>query len=376
MLFSREPKTRIGEFYDREKELEMFFKGIDAGEGLIVVYGVRRIGKTSFVYVGLSELNIPFIPLDLRKYSENPILLTPSAIAYVVDDVLKEYDLPGKLWKTGEKILEYIKSVEIPPFKLKPSRGRKKLLVNVLEKANKWAKRKETRIAIVLDEAQELRTVPAWRNILAWAVDTLENVSFIVTGSEVGVLNDFLKLSDPKSPLFGRARLEIKLERFSREQSIGFLLKGFEEANIRVSRGEIEEVADKLDGIVGWLSLYGYYRVTYGLSHVETLKRLEEEAEELLSSELEKLVKYSPRRYTAILWAISLGLNSWSTIKHFAEGIVGHIPDSKFNKLLQNLVKYGFIEKTENLKYKIADPLLSKAVKKLRRKHRVCIKEK
>lgn len=58
--------------------------------------------------------------------------------------------------------------------------------------------------------------------MLAWPSDTLENVTFVVTGSEVGVLEDFLKLSDADSPLHGRARLKIKLSRFSKEQSTDF----------------------------------------------------------------------------------------------------------------------------------------------------------
>jgi len=76
--------------------------------------------------------------------------------------------------------------------------------------------RQNTRVVIVLDEAQELRAYPQWRNLLAWSSDTLENVTFVVTGSEVGVLEDFLQLSDADSPLHGRARLKIKLSRFSK----------------------------------------------------------------------------------------------------------------------------------------------------------------
>ncbi len=121
--------------------------------------------------------------------------------------------------------------------------------------------------------------------------------------------------------------------------------------------------------MVGYL--YRYYRVTYGLTHIETLKRVEEDAAELLASELEKIVKYSPRRYIAILRAISLGLKSWSEIKHFTEGVTGYIPDNRFNSLLQNLVKYGFIEKTETGEYKPIETLLPKAIEKLRVKYRV-----
>jgi len=95
------------------------------------------------------------------------------------------------------------------------------------------------------------------------------------------------------------------------------------------------------------------------------------EAVKLLVSELEKLVRYSPGRYITILWAISLGLRFWSEIKHYAEGMVGYMPDNRFDALLQNLVKYGFVEKTEDGNYKPVDPLLPKAIELLRKKYRL-----
>lgn len=372
MLFSRGPKLRKKDFYNRERELRLFLNGIEAGEGLIVIYGVRRIGKTSLVHVGLSELNIPFIPIDVRRFSGDPSFLTPPTLLQMVDEVLKRCEkLWGKVKGLFDKTLEYVESLDLRILRLRTKGRDKDLPAKILERANVWAKRRGTRIVIIFDEAQELRGNPYWRTLLSWAIDTLENVTFVVTGSEVGVLNEFLKLNDPKSPLFGRARLEIKLSKFTKEQSIDFLKKGFSELGIKVKGEEIEETVERLNGLVGWLSLYGYYRVTYGLSHAETLSRVEEEAVNLLSDELDKLVRYSPRRYVAILWAISLGLKSWSTIKHFVEGVVGHIPDNKFNKLLQNLIKYGFVEKTENLEYKVIDPLLPKAIEQLRRNYGV-----
>ena len=370
MLFDRRPKIRGEDFYDRREELQLFFKGVEAGEGLIIVYGVRRAGKTSLVYVGLSELGIPFIPIDVRGFLADPSFLSPQILLGVVWEVLKRYEsYQGRVKEFLSDVLEYVESLDLGMLKLRIREKRGELPTKVLEHANRWAKKRKTRVVIILDEAQELRAYPRWRDLLAWSIDTLENVTFVVTGSEVGVLSDFLKLSDPNSPLFGRARLEIKLSKFSREQSIDFLKKGFNEAGIAVKEEEIEDTVDKLNGIVGWLSLYGYYRVTYGLTHVKALKHVEEDAAKLLASELEKIVKYSPKRYIAILRAISLGLKSWSEIKHLTEGSTGYIPDNRFNSLLQNLVKYSFIEKTENGEYKPIETLLPKAVEILRKKY-------
>ena len=50
---------------------------------------------------------------------------------------------------------------------------------------------------------------------------------------------------------------------------------------------------------------------------------------------------------------------------------MGYVLDSKFGKLLRNLVKYGFLEETERLEYRIIDPLLPIAMERLRRKYGV-----
>ena len=63
-------------------------------------------------------------------------------------------------------ILDVIKSRRsIRRFKSDPIP--KDLLVKVLEDVDKWAKKRNTRFVIVLDEAQELKIIPAWRKILA-----------------------------------------------------------------------------------------------------------------------------------------------------------------------------------------------------------------
>jgi len=58
-------------------------------------------------------------------------------------------------------------------MKLRIREGRG-LPTKVLEHANRWAKKRKTRIVIVLDEAQELKAYPRWRDLLAWSIDTLE----------------------------------------------------------------------------------------------------------------------------------------------------------------------------------------------------------
>jgi len=213
------------------------------------------------------------------------------------------------------------------------------------------------RFVIAIDEAQYLRfSNSRYPELIAWAVDELQNVSFVLTGSEVGLLEDFLKLHDPESPLFGRAHVEVRLNRFERYQSVDFLESGFAEIGMDVPREEIEGAVDELDGIVGWLTLYGYNRYL-GLPHGTALKSLKEDARRLILAEFSKLTSLS-HRYELAMRAVANGKRRWKEIKETVELLEGkRIDDKNFSNVLNNLVRYGYLEKTVN-GYLIPDPLV------------------
>ncbi|WP_243665769.1 hypothetical protein [Vulcanisaeta sp. JCM 16159] len=50
----------------------------------------------------------------------------------------------------------------------------------------------------------------------------------------------------------------------SREKSLKFLRRGFSEVGVEVDDGELNEVVDRLDGVIGWLTYYGYSRSVGG----------------------------------------------------------------------------------------------------------------
>ncbi|MGC9135633.1 hypothetical protein [Caldivirga sp.] len=63
----------------------------------------------------------------------------------------------------------------------------------------------------------------------------------------------------------------------------------------------------------------------------------------------------------AILGAVAHGLDTWSEIKRCVEVKVGSISDVRFNELLRNLVRYGYLAKI-NDKYIIPDPMVKYTV--------------
>ena len=175
------------------------------------------------------------------------------------------------------------------------------------------------------------------------------------------MLREFLRLEEPGAPLYGRYRREVGVERFDRATSLGFLRAGMEELGVPAAAGELEEAVDALDGIVGWLTYYGYYRAVRGLPHREALDAVFREGVGLVMGELERVIAPSRARYLAILRAVAYGARAWSDIKAYVVARTGSITNSRFSALLRNLVRYGYLAK-EGDEYVIPDPVVRRAV--------------
>jgi AAA+ ATPase superfamily predicted ATPase len=134
-------------------------------------------------------------------------------------------------------LLEYLRSVRgvevdlnTAKVSLRWSRRDRVDIVSLLERLNDFAREENLRVALALDELQELQPINVdFAKLIAYAYDHLANVVVILSGSQVGLLYDMLKVDDPASPLYGRAIAEIRVGRLSREKAIDLLSRGFAE---------------------------------------------------------------------------------------------------------------------------------------------------
>jgi len=362
LLFDLQPKRRREDLYDREEELREFSEAIELGETLILLLGIRRLGKSSLLNVALSESGKPFSKIDVRSlYFTHGSIPQELLARKLLEGLLKSLKGRDKVRMELVNVLSRVKGIKVSgiqvEFDEKPD------LAELLERLDAWVEKTGRRVIIAFDEAQYLRLSGIqYDGLIAYAVDNLPNLTFVLTGSEVGMLHEFIGLENPKKPLFGRYAREITLRRFSKEQSEDFLRKGFKELGMDVPNNEIKKAVEKLDGIVGWLTLYGYLRGVRKLSEKDALDELFERAKALVLDEVSTLTRYSAR-YWYILKAVSLGNDSWSSIKEYVEFKAGKINDAKFSALLKNLVKYGYLEKTSD-GYSIPDPVVREVIKK------------
>lgn len=366
MLFDPAPKENRNDFYDREKELNEIIEALGLGERLIVIYGVRRIGKTSLTKVALKEISLPYILIDIREifYNENSVTMQ-NLVKYMIHGFKNYMKLYEKLGVNMKEALKKIRRIRIKGLEIEVMPNSNISLTEILSEINEWCGKHSMRFIFIFDEAQYLRySNIRYDGILAWAVDNLSNISFILTGSEVGILKDFMRLNDPNAPLYGRYRREIHIDRFTKEQSTSFLIKGFKELNIESDINDIEDATATLNGVTGWLTYYGYYRTIRKLPHREAVNKVFEEGYKIVSNELEKIINPSKKRYTSILKSIAHGNSTWSDIKAYVTIRTGHITDRRLTELLRNLIKYGYIIK-ENNEYKIPDPITKHVIEKL-----------
>jgi AAA+ ATPase superfamily predicted ATPase len=345
LLFDPRPKTSRSELFGRDRELELLHANIDVP--VITISGIRRIGKTSLLNVFLSEVDIPSVIVDLRDLRAN----------YGLRDL---YSLLSKAFSSGldrlHDLLRSISGISIKGVEVEIKwKGRGALTLSSLFDALN-----RRRIIIAFDEAQKLRGPRSqeFLNALAHAYDYDRNITFILTGSEVGLLYGLLGIDKPGSPLYGRYCFNLKLERFNEDVSREFLEAGFKELGMDVEREVIEKAVEEFDGIPGWLTFFGneYAR---GSRDIDRIKKL---AVDIALRELENIVRERGRRYAYVLKGIAEGVRTWNSLKRYVEEKEGTVISSSIlHNILKNLEDMSII-----YNYQFLDPIYREASLRVR----------
>lgn len=363
MYFSLTPKSSKEHLFNRERELSKLNHFSKTGR-IIVITGMRRIGKTSLLKVFLKQMKDQghsTIFIDCRSYEKINKFDRTAFDNKIVTEL-------GKILQKNRSILKMFTKINLGGVELSFEKLQKdRDLLTFLELINKAMEKKGSKLFIALDEAQILRFYGRGGkdvlNLMAHIYDNLEHIVVMLTGSEVGVLHDFLDLENADSPLFGRYIHEVLLERFQRSESIKFLIQGFNQVGIEPSMEKIGRVVDLLDGIIGYLSMYGY--ITYTTKDWENaLKETEKSAIKIVKKELDSL-KLKSENYISVLKAISFGAQTFSQIKNFVKARFSSITDQTLSNNLNALQKMGFIEndyKDGKKIYTISDPMIRRAL--------------
>ncbi|WP_056934733.1 AAA family ATPase [Thermococcus barophilus] len=365
MLFDPKPKVKREDIFDREEELKKVMDSIKNCP-ITLILGIRRVGKSSVLRVALNESDAIGIYIDARKLYMN-------VSGWITKDELKR-ELEIALLNLKPKILKSLQSYfNLAKFSIKGFElsFREKNLADILENLNEFGEDRNKLIVLAFDEAQYLRFYGTkggreFLALVAYAYDNLPNIHFVLTGSEIGLLHDFLGFENYEALLFGRIYNEITIEPFTREKSIEFLKKGFDEANLKVSEWELEKAVDVLDGIPGWLVEYGFHYL-HSNDPQKALEYTMKKARQSILEELKELERRS-KRYTLILKAVALGFDRWEKIKEYLETHGGRITNARFSSLLKNLERMSWIKselKDGKKVYSMTDPVIERVLREL-----------
>ncbi|WP_289058609.1 ATP-binding protein [Mesotoga prima] len=355
MLLDPKPKSKEADLFSRGEELKELLSSL-RDNPITLITGIRRVGKSSLMRVAIAETEQDSIMIDVRRiYSDSSGSMGRADLSYAIQGELEK-----KLKKERIKaLLSKVKGVSFMGNSVTFD-WNDITLSSLLEKLNDHPKP----FIIAFDEAQYFRYYggkggKSIQNLIAWAFDNLQNIRFLLTGSEVGLIHDFIGTDDYESPLHGRYMYEIVLKPFSKDISIEFLKAAFAESDMQIPVEEITAAQNLLDGIVGHLVQYGLNRLRR--SHDEALSETFRTAKMLFISELKELEKRSPR-YRKVLEFIASGATTFTAILRSFQASGDSASKSRVADALRILERSSWINK-EHGKYSIIDCVLAELIK-------------
>ncbi len=350
MYFDPEPKSKKEDLYNFEKEYKALHNAIKRNERIIVIKGIRRTGKTSLMKVVYNELKNPKAFIDGRiippKQKDIFNALLENSIIAITESFkdLKAKTLIKEIGISFGASIKFSLSTEIKNF----------------EKIDKILQKKKEKLVIFIDEAQKLKAGNI-SGIIAHLFEHTKNIIIVIAGSEVGILETVIG-EDAESDLYGRPKKLIELDRLEKKRAIEFLKIGFKQCNKKMDEKYILEAIKTFDGIIGWLTLFGYYSLTYNAE--EAIEIVKKEGSKIVAKEIEHFLRFrkeAKNRYLKLLEALITPLR-WIEVKRFLEAHEGKkINDKMVTKYLHELQKYGFIIHKDG-KYSLADPMIKEAI--------------
>jgi len=374
-FFELEPKTTRKGFFNFKEELAHFNKALKEGARLVLIGGLRRTGKTSLLLTGLGESGLPYLFIDARSITGG-FTVSRQGLISAVERAQDSFLQRNKAWiqdflQVAKGLRGVVLRTEAPIVRLawRPSEEAVDLTA-FFGALGDVAEKRHTRMVIAFDEAQELKKITDYdvRGMLAYIYDHVPGLQIVLTGSQYGLLQDFVGLEDPTSALYGRSYELISTRRLKVNEAKRFLQLGFAQAGVRVPREIVDEAVRRSGGIIGWLALFGHEICTSSTMD-SALTRIREISSQVISIQLNEFLQIRPgkakARYQTLLYkAARSGPCSWIELKRAIEESEGtKIADSILANLINNLVKASFFEVTKEKRYQVADPMMAEVMK-------------
>ncbi len=372
--FDEGPKTRKQDIFNYSDEFTKLLTSLSDRRRMVLIKGKRRTGKTSILLSCLNEFAHPYLVIDGRSFSASAQVRREEFIK-MLEDVLNGFLRKEK--RLRARMLDALKHVQgvesvagVPlgvSFRWGPKPEDAVNITSVFDTLSEEALKQKTAFVVAIDEAQELRKIMRYdfTSVLGHAYDYCKGLQFVVTGSEVGMLNNFLRVEDAHSPLYGRAMVEIELRGMDGGKSVEYLRSGFNQIALKVSEDMLERIYQRFDGIIGWLTYAGFKAREAKRIDEKILNDAARKASRILAAEFKNFLNlYRSDRYSMIIRHLARGRATWSETKRVLEVSEGaRIGQGNVTKLISTLEDAGFIAKDSEGFYSITDPILVEAAK-------------
>ena len=362
-FFDSMPKERRSEFYEYNGYLDKFLNLTKGGARLVIIEGLRRMGKTSLLKVGLNEAGYPYLFVDAR-----PKPRTDSEFLRRVESSVKEFaESNPEIMEETAKDLKNTRdvSVDFNPIwiRLDTTEGLRNLLISL----NKVAHARSKTLILAIDEVQELRYLSELDigELLSFIYDNLREIRLILTGSEVGLMYEILTSQQLKP----RNSDRIILRPLTQDQATEFLRLGFQQNQLKEQPdiSFINKAYEVLGGNIGWLATLGQ-KVVLGRRADDTLlNEMLQEYVETPANEVNKFLSDPLNQsdydyYMAILRRLCDPAQFPDVIRAVQGAASISVTEDEVRRLIANLKRSGFVDEDKKGNYTIPDPVLREAL--------------
>jgi len=362
-VFGRELMSE-DELFDRESELDIIIRSCKVRQPLAII-GYRRVGKSSLLNIAKLKLENDFI---IAKFSAEGVVSLESfaerlSKTLILEAVSKSLRLRAKVYineRINRALNMFLGSVKELKIKLdniefyikmyndfiekriKPS----EFVEEVLDLPQRIGEDLNKQVVIMIDEFQQIRMLKQpFPNILRLMRNKFQShnrVNYIISGSEVGIMEDMLNKRD--QPFYAFFRI-LRLEPFNKEISINFLKSGLDTLGIKCDEHILERVYEITKGFPAWLNLAGI-RLSENNCNIEAFLN-DPTIKSMINADLDGLTK----KELNVLKLIAKGNKKPSEL-----GV------SNIFRVLKALRKRGLIDKGED-GYFIIDPIIEYTLK-------------
>lgn len=286
-------------FVDREQEMSTLQREYERdGSSLVVLYGRRRVGKTTLISEFIKDKKALFFLASEESESQNRLAFQEKTAEFLNSDLLKNVEV--KSWDV------LFKAIMDAPFDSKP--------------------------VIVLDEFQYLgKANPAFPSIFQRIWEEIlkdKNVMVILCGSLISMMQS--QTLAYGSPLYGRRTAQIRLKQIP--------FRYYHEFFPNKSRKELIEMYAVTGGVPKYIELFSQSRDIYSAIESCVLNRsgyLYDEPHFLLQQEVSEVGSYF-----SIIKAIAAGNTKLSAIAGVLE-----VKSTSLTKYLKTLIDLDILER-------------------------------